>query len=242
MLADLSAAGPAFASLPIGMGAVLRTLAASLLALAPGLLAGGSSPGSTPDDPGSMSPPLRATLRAAPPAQVPRWLKDAVCDRAVALGEACLAVAAAVAQESQLAGLDPVLMLAVIEVESGWDPGAVSHRDARGLMQLRGPTLEDEAAAGALPSRDAHDPLVNVRAGIRYYARLLTRFQDPELALVAYNAGPNRLAAYLQAERGLPARFWEYPRRVHREQRRLRARLATPPPMVAASVSVRAVQ
>ncbi len=179
--------------------------------------------------------PLRATLRAAPagPVPAPAWLERTVCDRGVELGEACAEVALAVAQEAKLAGLDPVLMLAVIEVESAWDPDAVSNRDAHGLMQLRRPTLADEAADGQLPSTDPRDPLVNVRAGIRYYGRLLARFRDPELALVAYNAGPNRLAGYLQAERGVPERFWDYPRRVHRAERRLRARLAAPAQLVA---------
>jgi len=179
--------------------------------------------------------PLRATLRAAPArsAPAPAWLERTVCDRGVELGEACAEVALAVAEEAKLAGLDPVLMLAVIEVESAWDPDAVSNRDAHGLMQLRHPTLADEAAGGQLPSTDAHDPRINVRAGIRYYRRLLERFRDPELALVAYNAGPNRLAAYLAAERGVPERFWDYPRRIHRAERRLRARLAVPPQMVA---------
>ncbi len=127
-----------------------------------------------------------------------------------------------------MAGLDPALVLAVIEVESAWDPDAVSSRDARGLMQLRRQALEGEARGLGLGSGDAHDPLVNVRSGIRYLARLLARFGDAELALVAYNAGPNRLAAYLRAEAGVPERFWEYPRRVQREERRLRARLAAP--------------
>jgi hypothetical protein len=54
------------------------------------------------------------------------------------------------------------------------------------------------------------------------------RFADPELAMVAYNAGPNRLARYLRSEEGVPGRFWEYPRAIRRAERRLRARLAEP--------------
>jgi len=132
-------------------------------------------------------------------------------------------------EEAAETGLDPALVLAMIEVESAWDPDAVSARDARGLMQLRRPALEGEASMGRLASSNASDPLVNVRAGIRYFARLLGRFGDAELALIAYNAGPNRLAAYLRAESGVPERLWEYPRRVRREERRLRERVAAPP-------------
>jgi soluble lytic murein transglycosylase len=205
-------------------------IAAALLAFAP-TLPGGEPP---PGDGARMVVPLRATLRAGLPAAAPAWLERTVCDRGAELGERCAEVALAVAQEAKGAGLDPLLVLAIIEVESAWDPHANSNRDAHGLMQLQPPTLADEAADGQLPSTNAHDPLVNVRAGIRYLGRLLERFQDPELAMIAYNAGPGRLTAYLEAERGIPERFWEYPRLVHRAERRLRARLAEPPQLVAA--------
>ncbi|HVO19694.1 MAG TPA: lytic transglycosylase domain-containing protein [Anaeromyxobacter sp.] len=172
---------------------------------------------------------LRATLRARPAApRAPAWLEQAVCDRAADLGPVCTQIARAVAEEAAEASLDPALVLAIIEVESAWDPDAVSGREARGLMQLRQQALQAEARGGRLTSSDASDPLVNVRAGIRYFARLLGRFGDAELALVAYNAGPNRLAAYLRAEAGVPERLWEYPRRVRREEQRLRERLAAP--------------
>jgi soluble lytic murein transglycosylase-like protein len=212
------------------MTATLRLLSFGILAMAPTALLGLVSP-----IPGTrMTKPLRATLRPAEQAD-PAWLERTVCDRAAELGEACAAVAHAVAEEARGARLDPVLVLAVIEVESGWDPDAVSNRDARGLMQLRGPALEGEALGSRLASTDARDPLVNVRAGVRYLGRLVHRFQDPELALVAYNAGPNRLAAYLRAEEGVPERFWDYPHRVRREERRLRAQLSTPGTLVAAA-------
>jgi len=165
-----------------------------------------------------------------------------VCDRTAELGQDCGQVARVVFEEAGVAGLDPVLVLAIIQVESAWDVEAVSGSDAHGLMQLKLPTLADEFAAGGLASANAHDPLVNVRAGIRYYARMLERFHDPELAMVAYNAGPNRLAGYLRAEAGVPDRFWDYPRRVRREERRLRDRLAAPPAMVAAADRATAVE
>ena len=175
--------------------------------------------------PGLAGARCRAGWRPAP-----AWLEEQVCLRGSGLGEACTRVASAIAEEAAGAGLDLVLLLAIIEVESAWDPGAVSNRNARGLMQLRQPALDGEARGGRLASADPHDPLVNVRAGIRYYARLVRRFQDAELALVAYNACPARLSGYLRAEEGVPDRFWEYPRRVRREERRLRSRIAAPPP------------
>jgi soluble lytic murein transglycosylase-like protein len=206
-----------------------RLAAVTLLATSPAIP--GSVPAYGTGSGGSV--PLRATLRPAAPGPAPAWLEETVCDRGAELGPACLEVARAVSEEARAAGLDPLLMLAVIEVESGWDPHARSDRDAHGLMQLQPPTLADEAADGQLPSTNAHDPLVNVRAGIRYFGRMVERFGDTELALVAYNAGPNRLAAYLRAERGVPDRFWEYPRLVRRAERRIHARLARPGQLVA---------
>lgn len=170
---------------------------------------------------------LRGTLSTAQAGATPIWLERAVCERGAELGEACTAVAATVAEEAQAAGLDPVLVLAIIEVESGWDPGAVSNRDARGLMQLLVPTLAEEAELSPAEV-DAHDPVLNVRTGIRFYARLHRRFSDPELAMVAYNAGPGRLARYLRSEEGVPERFWTYPRAIRRAERRLRARIEEP--------------
>jgi len=82
-------------------------------------------------------------------------------------------------------GLDPALVLAVIEAESGQETGAVSPKGAVGLMQV----LPETAAEIGYP--DAADPASNLEAGCRYLAALLEGFGgDVELALAAYNAGP----------------------------------------------------
>jgi soluble lytic murein transglycosylase-like protein len=81
--------------------------------------------------------------------------------------------------------LDPALVLAVIEVESGRDPAAVSAKGAVGLMQV----MPETAAFLGFP--DPADPMINLEAGCRYLAALLEGFGgDVELALAAYNAGP----------------------------------------------------
>ncbi len=123
--------------------------------------------------------------------------------------------------EAEAARIDPLLVLALIEVESSYDPDALSDRGARGLMQLREPTLRREVERAGLEWDDAHDPAVNVQAGIRYLRRLLNAFGREELALMAYNAGPNRILAYLRLGE-IPDRFQVYPRRVKEEVRRLR--------------------
>jgi len=134
-----------------------------------------------------------------------------------------LRLATAIVEESEEARLDPLFVLAVIEVESGFDQEAVSQRGALGLMQLKPSTLLREAERGQLESADLADPVLNVRAGIRYYRRLLDAFrQDHDLALMAYNAGPARISRLRREEGGVPDFYRSYPRRVQAELRRLR--------------------
>ena len=87
--------------------------------------------------------------------------------------------------------LDSLLLAAVIQAESGFDPGAVSPRGARGLMQLMPATAAQYGLA------TLEDPNANVRAGARYLRDLLEQYdEDLELTLAAYNAGPGNVARY----------------------------------------------
>jgi soluble lytic murein transglycosylase-like protein len=82
-------------------------------------------------------------------------------------------------------GIDPALVLAIVDVESNQVEGAVSAKGALGLMQV----LPETAAEVGFP--DAADPARNLEAGCRYLAALLDTFGgDVELSLAAYNAGP----------------------------------------------------
>lgn len=81
-------------------------------------------------------------------------------------------------------GMDPKLVKAVIAVESGWNPRAVSPKGAAGLMQLMPETARRYGV------QDVFDPQENVEAGTRYLKWLIDLFRgNLQLALAAYNAG-----------------------------------------------------
>jgi soluble lytic murein transglycosylase-like protein len=133
-------------------------------------------------------------------------------------------VAVAVAEESARAGFDPLLILAVIAVESEFQEQAVSPVGAKGLMQIRPATLYFLAEReGVKLSREEleSDPALCVRLGIRYLESLKKQFGDLDLALMAYNAGPTRLYQSL-LKRDIEL-FRGYPRAVRRHFSELRA-------------------
>jgi len=95
---------------------------------------------------------------------------------------------------SQYAGesrLEVDLVKAVIQAESDFDELAVSRQGAMGLMQLMPATASDLAV------HDPFDPIENVRAGTRYLRQMLDAFDGRlELALAAYNAGPEAVRRF----------------------------------------------
>ncbi len=99
--------------------------------------------------------------------------------------------------ESVKNGLDPYMVASLIRQESEFNPGAISNKDAYGLMQLI-------ASAGKQMAKDAGlrhfspslllDPYVNIRLGTMYLRQTIDKFGGkPEYAFAAYNAGDNRV-------------------------------------------------
>lgn len=145
-------------------------------------------------------------------------------------------LAQAIIAEAERARLDPLLVLALIHVESAFDPQAVSEAGARGLMQLLEPTMRRELERSGLAAADPNDPVANVQVGVRYLKRLIDAFGNVDAALMAYNAGPNRIRGHLRRG-GIPERFHVYPQRVHGEMQRLRlAAGAAPAPLAPAGI------
>lgn len=86
-------------------------------------------------------------------------------------------------------GVPEDLFLRLVQRESGWNPGAVSDKGAKGLAQLMPGTA---AKLGV----DIDDPHQNLEGGARYLAMMFARFGSWRLALAAYNAGPGAVENY----------------------------------------------
>ncbi len=86
--------------------------------------------------------------------------------------------------------VNPLLVESVIQVESNYNPFAVSPKGAQGLMQLMPGTAQRFGVT------DSFDPKQNIEAGVRYLKFLQDTFQDDRLAIAAYNAGEKAVAKY----------------------------------------------
>jgi len=88
-------------------------------------------------------------------------------------------------------GLDPSLVLAIIEVESAFDPRAISSKGAQGLMQLM------PATSTRFGVQDPFDPVQNLAGGMAYLRWLLKQFRgNLPKALASYNAGEHAVARH----------------------------------------------
>jgi soluble lytic murein transglycosylase-like protein len=113
-------------------------------------------------------------------AEGPSWRKSTA--------ESLIKYEAIIQQASKRYGLEPSFVKAVIKAESDFDRGAVSSKGAQGLMQLM-PCTADKMSV-----TNPFNPEENILGGTRYLGSLLRRFNhQKELALAAYNAGPEKV-------------------------------------------------
>ena len=91
---------------------------------------------------------------------------------------------------AQMYGVPPALVRAIIQIESAWQPGAVSSKGAVGLMQLMPATAEHFGVAHPFYIHE------NIRAGVAYLAELMSLFHgDLRLVVAAYAAGEKSVVA-----------------------------------------------
>jgi peptidoglycan DL-endopeptidase CwlO len=131
---------------------------------------------------------LVSTARAGKEVAVP--IRIPALPAAVQTGPTCPVPAVyrrAFERASDESNLPVAMLVAVAQVESRFEPTAVSNAGARGLLQVMPTTAESLRLSADRPDS-------NVLAGARYLRTLLDRFHSTDLALAAYNAGPTAVA------------------------------------------------
>jgi len=187
------------------------------LLLAAALLATGcevprAQPSLTPLGRRALAP--RPVERRAPePAPAHRTIRALVDEhRTVADPRDADALADLVVAEARRAGIDPLMVAAVIARESSFRTHAVSHKGAVGLMQIRPFVARDLAARAGLEWNGIETLRradVNVRLGTMYLRELFDEFDDPHVALSAYHRGPSRVRGQLREGTFGPGRYAE---------------------------------
>lgn len=96
--------------------------------------------------------------------------------------------------------VDPLMLAAIVQAESGFDPFAESHKGALGLMQLMPPTalaMAREIKINYQDRDDLYTQEINLTLGAHYFGKMLKVFDgDLVLALAAYNAGPTKVRSW----------------------------------------------
>lgn len=119
-------------------------------------------------------------------------------------------IAKALVRTEAQTGIDPLLLLSLIEEESHYDPGARSRRGALGLMQVR-PVTGREVAERHQIAWEGQDsllePATNILIGATYLHDLRARFGSWDLALTAYNRGPSKTSTLAGRDRAPSSRY-----------------------------------
>jgi soluble lytic murein transglycosylase len=134
--------------------------------------------------------------------------------------------------ESAARDLDPMLVLAVIKVESGFQNHALSPMGARGIMQIMPETgkylAEELVRLDGFKAREfrpdhLHDPALNIKLGVFYLDGLKRQFRNLSLALLAYNFGPGEIKNRLDNNVALANEYAAMVLTAYREYRNVEA-------------------
>ncbi len=132
--------------------------------------------------------------------------------------------------ESATRDVDPMLVLAVIKVESGFRNHAMSPVDARGIMQIMPETGKyltkelvrvDGFKTQEFTPDHLHDPALNIKLGVFYLDGLKKQFRNLSLALLAYNLGPGEIKSRLDNNEELSNEYAATVLTAYREYRKI---------------------
>jgi soluble lytic murein transglycosylase-like protein len=132
--------------------------------------------------------------------------------------EATYRLAELIHQNSTQFGYSPELLLAVIAVESKFDPQALGRyrggtlSGALGIMQIKYATashIANTLGMGKITRQDLLDPEINMVLGTAYLMTLITQFKSFKHGILAYNLGPNKVRLALVNKEPLPMRYYE---------------------------------
>lgn len=148
-------------------------------------------------DPASSAAPVRQTIVVRADPHTGRLVRSVIArDSAKSTPRKAAApskqISDLVDRAAQAHQVDPLLVRSIIQVESNYNPYAISVKGAEGLMQLMPPT------ARMLGVSNSFDPGQNIEAGVKYLKYLQSVYKDDRLALAAYNAGPAAVEKYKQ--------------------------------------------
>lgn len=134
--------------------------------------------------------------------------------------------------ESATRDVDPMLVLAVIKVESGFRNHALSPMGARGIMQIMPETgkylAEELVRVDGFKTREftpdhLHDPALNIKLGVFYLDGLKKQFRNLSLALLAYNFGPGEIRSRLDNNLELSDKYAATVLTAYREYKKVEA-------------------
>lgn len=95
-------------------------------------------------------------------------------------------------------GISRALVFAIIKTESSFNENAVSKKGAKGLMQITDSTAKFIAQKLGAENYDIFDVETNINFGCFYFKYLMNKFENTNLAIVAYNAGEGNVSLWLE--------------------------------------------